>query len=293
MKCSNRPNALRRCVLAYVELVSVSSIQRPIIAVGLGLLCSSEMSLSQNGSSIFNFIFAFAGMILILGHIMVLNDYFDVEIDKEKDQSPTLTEISRRAAGVLAIIFLSLGLLIAWLVSTVYFTISLALVLLSAAYSAPPIRYKEKYPFSTVGEAIGAFLLFWAGYSLFSSLDVRAIVVSLIPFFLLLIGRLKHEIYYVNFDKLTGKKTLAVVHGVYKVRMLVRFCILSIIGLTISSFFVGWFSPVFLFFLFIFLGVIALNSISSSINGFWLKARFNYVWGFAYFFIIVFWVLSF
>jgi len=157
---------MKRKLSAYAELVTISFMQTPMISIGLGLLCSSEISPSQNSPSIITLIFAFTGMVLVLAHIMVLNDYFDVEIDKKKDQIQTLTEIPRRVAGILATVFLSLGLLFAWLTSATYFIISFALALLSAAYSAPPIRYKEIYPFSTVGESTGAFLLFWAGYSL-------------------------------------------------------------------------------------------------------------------------------
>jgi 4-hydroxybenzoate polyprenyltransferase len=288
---SNKPQGVSRYVSAYVQLVDVSAMQRPMIAIGLGMACSSGQSLSTVVPPIINLIFAFAGMVLILAHIMTLNDYFDVEIDKEKYPNPAVSVVGRKAAGVLAMIFLSTGLLFSWLASTLYFTISLAIVLLSMAYSAPPIQYKYIYPFSTVGEAIGAFLLFWAGYSLFAPLDVRAIVVSLIPFLLLMIGRLKHEIHYVNFDKVSGKKTFAVVHGVHKVKLLVRFLIFIIIALTIGSLFIGWFSAGFLFFLLISLCLIAVNSMSSSINKVWLKGKLNFYWGFIFFLLVAVWLL--
>lgn len=143
---------MRRKFLAYIELVTLSASQTPLASVGLGLLCSHEVTPSQVNPSIIKLIFAFAGMVLVISHIMALNDYFDVEIDKKKGTRQALAEIPRRLAGALAVIFLSLGLVFAWLVSLTYFVISLALALLSAAYSAPPIRYKEVYPFSTLGE---------------------------------------------------------------------------------------------------------------------------------------------
>ena len=294
MKCldhSTTSKTVKHRLSAYAELITISFAQTPMISIGLGLLCSSEISPSQNNLSIITLAFAFAGMVLVLAHIMVINDYFDVEIDKKKDQIQTLTEIPRRVAGVLATVFLGLGLLLAWLTSPTYFIISLALALLSAAYSAPPIRHKQVYPFSTMGEATGAFLLFWAGYSLSAPLDVRAILVSFIPFLVLVVWRLKHEIRYVEFDKDTGKKTLAVVHGVHRVKLLVSLCYLSIVALTMGLFFAGWFSTTFLFFLIIFLGLVSLVSISSSARTLWNKALAKYYWGFAYFFAVAAWIL--
>jgi 4-hydroxybenzoate polyprenyltransferase len=282
---------MRRKVSAYIELVTISASQTPLVSVALGLLCSSEVALPPDNPSIVKLIFAFAGMVLVISHIMVLNDYFDVEIDRKKGARRALAEIPRRLAGSLAVILLSLGLLFAWLTSPTYFAISLVLVLLSAAYSAPPIRYKERYPFSTIGEASGAFLLFWAGYSLSAPVDIRAIAVSLIPFLVLVVWRLKHEIRYVEFDTDTGKKTLAVVHGVERVKLLIRLCTLLIIALTIGLFFTGWFSASFLFFLVVFLSFVALISASSRAQTFWFKVRANLYWGFAYFFIVVAWIL--
>lgn len=281
---------MKRKVSAYIELVTISAMQTPLASVSLGLLCSSEVAPSQVNLSPATLLFAFAGMVLVISHIMVLNDYFDAEIDKKKDARQTLAEIPRRLAGTLAVIFLSLGLLFAWLISITYFAISFALALLSGAYSAPPIRYKEVYPFSTLGEASGAFLLFWAGYSLYAPLDVRAIIVSLIPFLVLVIWRLKHEIRFVKFDKETGKKTLAVVHGVDRVKLLIRLCTLLIIALSLILLLAGWFSLIFLLFLAFPLSLLALVSASSLALSLWLRIRANLYWGFVYFFIVVAWI---
>ena len=283
---------MRRKISAYITLVDPSASQTPLVSVGLGLLCSYEVATLQVSPSIGKLIFAFAGMILVISHVMVLNDYFDVEIDKKKGVRHALAEIPRRLAGALPVIFLSLGLMFAWVASPTYFAICLVLALLSAAYSAPPIRYKEVYLFSTLGDVSGAFLLFLAGYSLFAPVvNVRAIVISLIPWFVFVVWRLKHEIRFVKFDTKTGKKTLAVVHGVNRVKLLIRLCTLLIIALSIGLLLAGWFSPTFLVFLVIPLSLLALVSASSRALSLWLRIKGNLYWGFVYFFIVVAWIL--
>jgi 4-hydroxybenzoate polyprenyltransferase len=273
-------------------LKTISHSQTPLVNVGLGLLYSHEIAPSQVSLSIAKSIFAFAGMVLVISHIMLLNDYFDAEIDKKKEGSrQALAEIPIKLIGALAAILLSLGLLFTWLTSPTYFAISSVLVLLAAAYSAPPIRYKQVYPFSTLGDVSGAFLLFWAGYSWFAPVDLRAIVVSLIPFLVFVFWRLKHEITYVEFDTETGKRTLAVVHGVDRVKQLIRLCILLIIALIIGLFLTGWVSATYLFFLVIPLSFIALVLVSSRVAHVYFRVKANGYWGFVYFFIVVAWIL--
>jgi 4-hydroxybenzoate polyprenyltransferase len=291
MDSFSAPTGMRKMVLVRA-LKTVSNSQTPMVSVGLGLLYSHEIASSAVSLSIVKSILALVGMVLVISHVMVLNDYFDVEIDKKKENSrQSLAELPRKLIGAMAVILLGSGLLFAWLTSPVYFAICSALVLLSAAYSAPPIRYKEIYPFSTLGDVGGAFLLFWAGYSLFAPVDLRAIVVSLIPFLVFVFWRLNHEISHVDFDADTGKRTLAVVHGVGRVKQLIRFCILLIVALSVGLFLAGWVSATFLAFLVIPFSFIALVLASSRVRFAYFLVKANGYWGFVYFFAVVAWIL--
>jgi len=281
---------------AFLKAVDLPAIQTGTGSVGVGLLYSSQAVLLPADRSFVGLFFAFAGIVFILFYIMALNDYFDVEIDKLKEERHALAEIPKRVVAALVVVFLNFGLLFAWLASPIYFVISLVLVLLSTAYSAPPVRYKEVYPFSTLGEVTGGFFLFLAGYSLLAPIEVRALSVSLIPCLIVAYGRLRHEVRFVKFDKETGKKTLAVVHGVGKVRLLMRFCILLMVALCIGLFLAGWFSLTFLSFFVLFLvgsfhtRILKKMAPSTYRRELWLTENF---WGFGYFFLVVAWILSY
>jgi 4-hydroxybenzoate polyprenyltransferase len=292
MDSFSTPTSTKQILLRALRTISV--IQKPIVNVGLGLLYSYEVAPSNVSLSIVKLIFALTAMVLVLSHMMVLNDYFDVEVDKKKEDSrQALAEIPRKLVGVIAVILLGSGLLFAWLTSLTYFAICSMLVLLAVAYDVPPIRYKKVYPFSTLGEVSGAFLLFWAGYSLFATVDLnaivslRSIVVSLIPFLVLVIFKLKHEISHVEFDAGTGKRTLAVVHGVDRVKQLIHFCILLIVTLSLGLFLTGWISVTFLAFLVIPLIFIALVLVSSRIRFIYFVVKADGYWGLVYFFTVV------
>ncbi|MEM3602376.1 MAG: UbiA family prenyltransferase [Candidatus Bathyarchaeia archaeon] len=296
MDSSSNPSNMRRKVSAFVKFVDPAAIQTPIGGVGLGLLYSYEVTPSPMETSALRLIVAFVGIVLVLSYVMTLNDYFDVEIDKQKGVRQALAEIPKRLAGASVIIFLSFGLLFVWIASPRCIAIILVIALLSTAYSAPPLRYKNVYPFSTLGEVIGAFLLFLAGYSVFAPIGVEALVVSWIPCLAITYWRLRHEVRYVKFDEATGKKTLAVVHGVGKVKLLMRLLIALDITLSLGLFLEGWLSLTFMFFLLIFLlgsfhrKILKRIIPSEYIHKLWLTDK---VWGFVYFLLVLAFILFF
>ena len=249
----------------------------PIASVGLGIWYSHEVAPLSADPSILRFIFGFAGILFVTSYIMASNDYFDAEIDKQKGDKYALGEIPKGLAIAIVIILLFFGLLFAFLVSPIYFSIILIMVLLSTAYSAPPIRFKEVYPFSTLGEISGAYLLFLAGCVIVAPISINALIISLIPCLAKARQRLGHELYFDKFDRETGKKTLAVVHGVGTVRLLRRLCIFIILALILVLLYTQWISLNFLFFLVI----LVLGSMAPK------PPPINIIWGFGYFFIII------
>jgi len=77
----------------------------------------------------------------------MINDFSDREVDKKAGKSKAIAQISSRAAKiVLFSIFLS-GILISlpfWRYNYVFLILLIAMYMLSAAYSLPPLRFKEK-----------------------------------------------------------------------------------------------------------------------------------------------------
>lgn len=198
------------------------------------------------------------GIASVLCYIQSLNDYFDVEIDERKEEIMgkeliVSKMISKKAALAVILSVLLIGVVSAWITSIDLFALVLAAAFLGTIYSAPPLRLKMKYPFSTLVQFASCFLPFLGGVASISNVTFQAIIVSSIFAVLTIIHRFVHEIGNYKADLLTGKETVAVVKGLGTAWNL---CILSaILGLTefMVFFVLGWFSTVFVFLFIIYL----------------------------------------
>jgi 4-hydroxybenzoate polyprenyltransferase len=198
----------------------------------------------------FQLLAGLTGMFLILCYVMAINDCFDVEDDRIKSKFTNKKivvsgEISVRAAISLSLVMLFSGLTISWFVSENFLAIVLLIVILSTLYSVPPVRYKRIFPIGTLGESVGAFLPFLAGYSVLSSPDLRALVVSSFFAVVTIYLRFFHESVFHEIDRKTGKKTFAVVFGPGTALNIGRFFLLFGIGQFLILLAFSWFSPKF------------------------------------------------
>jgi 4-hydroxybenzoate polyprenyltransferase len=231
-----------------------SSIQRWVAASALGFFYA--VGVSSVRPSPYLLALGFLAVFLILCYSMAINDYFDVEIDKTKeehaqrrglvygarDQLVVTRQISKRAAFLTILFLLIGGLAIACNIS-VHFLVSVVMITLFATfYSAPPFRLKQKYLLSTLCELGGAFFPFLAGYSFLGTINLGAFLVSGIAWFDTAHSRFRHEAMYVEVDKITGKKTIAVAHGSRGVWMLSKICLLLAVAETVILLLLGWFS---------------------------------------------------
>lgn len=209
----------------------------------------------------FSFVQVLTGLLaifLILCYVMAINDCFDVEEDKIKSQLThkklvISEEISIRDAMLLSLIMLCFGLVISWFISEAFFVVVLIIVSLSTLYSVPPVKYKRIFPLSTVGESVGAFLPFFAGYAIFGLPDVRTLIISAIFAFTTIYLRFYHEAFFREVDSKTGKMTFAIVFGSKISHNLGRGFLLFGIFESLVLLFLGWVSLEFFILFYIYL----------------------------------------
>jgi len=206
---------------AFIKLYDVPATQFWIGAVAIGFRYGYE-----NGTqvSLFLALIALASVSLVLFFLMGVNDYFDVGIDSQKNERAVLVkgEISMRSARIAVGLAGALGLALALVVSIQFFLFTLAVFILISLYSVPPVRYKRFYPFSTLGEVLGACMLFFVGISLVGLPTSSAFLVSTVTALVAASSRLRHEARYTEFDGKTGKRTFAVVHGAGRIKFVSR-----------------------------------------------------------------------
>jgi len=212
---------------------------------------------------------------LILCYNQSINDCFDVEIDKIKEERMGKKLIvsrvfSQKTALAIAVSILVFGLTSAWLGSVNLFFVAVFMAFLGTIYSAPPLRLKMKYPFSTITEFVGCFLPFLAGVTVLSSLTWQPIIISSVFCFLAMVHRFMHEIYYSEIDSATGKMTVAVKKGVKTAKTFRKaFLLIGVLEFLLFSL-LGWvsFGLLLLFFIYVLLCVenLWVNYLPRSLN---------------------------
>jgi 4-hydroxybenzoate polyprenyltransferase len=212
--------SFRRRVGALIVFYDLPAVQVWIAAVALGL----GYGLARVGVPWTTWLLALCAMGSLFMYLMAVNDLFDLEIDRQKHEHSGLVTgvISTSEAKVAVLVSGGFGLVASFFVSGWFFVLSFLIFAISTLYSVPPVRFKRFYPFTTLGELAGGYLLFPLGLSIVQTPTLPAFVLSFIPFMIAASMRLGHEVKYVDFDKSTGKRTLAVTHGVEKVKAVVK-----------------------------------------------------------------------
>lgn len=244
---------IRQKIAAFVDFFEIGGVQRWMGEAVLGVFYSLESSYLSSDST-FLLVVGYVSTFLLLSYLQAVNDYFDLEIDKARLQytknygdlskkGPIVgNRISKAEASLSIVLTLAAGLILSIFSSIHFLIVSLLIILMATLYSAPPVRYKEMYLFSTFGEIIGNFLPFLAGYAIIGAVDWKVVLVAAIPAMAATNNRFRHEIKMANFDKSTGKKTIAVVHGLGSARFLARACIVLNLIEVFALSVLGWFS---------------------------------------------------
>ncbi len=211
---------------ALARLYDVPASQLWIGAVAIGFRYADENAPS---GTLAPAILALVSVSLVFFYLMGVNDYFDVDIDRHKEGGSVLVkgELTMNEAKVAVFLVAGLGLVFAMMVSVRFFAFACIIFVLSSLYSVPPVRYKRFYPYSTAGEVVGAFVLFMLGYSVIGLPSFTAVFISTLTTLVATGARLRQEARRVEFDGMTGKGTLAVMHGPTLVKAVSRALVLA------------------------------------------------------------------
>lgn len=157
------------------------------------------------------------GSLCLVGHVFVINDWAGIDGDLRDPHRATRTfasqGVSRRAVGFLAVALLGMTLLLFALLGPVSFALALAILGLSALYSAPVIHMKGRAILGSGLHLVGGTLHFLLGYATFSAIDAGSIVIGCFFGLIFAAGHLMHETRGYEGDQLNGIRTNAVAFG--------------------------------------------------------------------------------
>lgn len=183
--------------------------------------------------------FAISCMILTWQFTAMLNDIYDMDIDKTAHPSRPLISgiIDERTYLGLAILAATLSLMLSLLLGPIHFVLNFTFILAAMAYSIPPIRLKNRvYGYVCVGYASVVALLFgiysprawYLGVNIGADRIVRAIpffpdifFISVLLFVVLSISPLINAVSDYEADRRSGVRSLYTVYGFEKGKKIV------------------------------------------------------------------------
>lgn len=141
-----------------------------------------------------------AASCFLVAHIFALNDWSEMRAE-------------RRDLQVLWICLLAVSLLLFSPLGLRTLAIALAIAVLSALYSAPPVHAKGVPVFNSAIHFTGGVLHFLLGYSLFRAVDLRGLVIACFFALVFVAGHLTQEVRDRDADLRNGIRTNAVTFG--------------------------------------------------------------------------------
>jgi 4-hydroxybenzoate polyprenyltransferase len=188
-------------------------------------------------SSLIPFFFFLVSTFFILAFTFAINNYYDVDTDKENPRRVHLNAIasgaiSKHSAIVLNIIFVIIPLGISVFYNLWVFVFCFLFIFWMWAYSAPPFRLKGR-PGLDILWHFTAFvaLVLWGSY-LAGSITVLTVLVALSFGIFGCIAQVDNHISDYSYDKASGSKTFAVWIGIDKAHTTLKiFIIIYIIVL--------------------------------------------------------------
>jgi 4-hydroxybenzoate polyprenyltransferase len=158
-----------------------------------------------------------AGSICLVAHVFVLNDWSGMNADfRDPNRAPAVFStrgVSGRSIGHLSIALLILSMLLMSSLGVVPLVIALMIAGLSALYSAPAAHLKGVPVLSSVLHLAGGVLHFLLGYSVFTAVDGRGLMIGCFFALIFAAGHLTHETRDSESDLLNRIRTNAVTFG--------------------------------------------------------------------------------
>jgi 4-hydroxybenzoate polyprenyltransferase len=171
------------------------------------------VSASNIGSLV---IFSLASTLLV-AHIFSLNDWAGAAADANDPNKAAdvflARGVSRREVVVLSLCLLASSLLLCTLLPGRTFLIAVVIAALGVCYSHPSVNAKGIPVISSTPHLLGGLLHFLFGYSLFSSIDRRGVLIGLFFALTFTAGHLNQEVRDYDGDQLNGLLTNAVAFG--------------------------------------------------------------------------------
>lgn len=161
-------------------------------------------------------IFAVASFLLV-AHIFSFNDWANIALDST-DPNKSTRVFSVKGITPPGVLGLSLGLLAGSLLLFGFlpqrtFVLAVAIAALGIVYSHPFVNAKGIPVVSSLPHLIGGTLHFLLGYSAFSSIDGRGVLIALFFAFTFTAGHLNQEVRDHDGDRPSGVRTNAVAFG--------------------------------------------------------------------------------
>ena len=159
----------------------------------------------------------------ILAFTFAVNNYYDVETDKENPRRVHLNamasgRLSKRTGKILLIIFIVIPLVLTLVYSRGVFVFSVLLIFWMWAYSAPPLRLKGRPGWDIIWHFMAfAALVLWGSY-LAGSVSIMHVLIAVSFGFFGCFGQIDNHIQDYPFDKASGSITFAVWTGLQKAK---------------------------------------------------------------------------
>lgn len=161
------------------------------------------------------FFFFAVSTFFILAFTFAINNYYDVDTDKENPRRAHLNimasgHFSKRAGLLLNLLFIIIPLVLSFFYSPVVFVFCAGLIFWVWAYSAPPLRLKGRPGLDILWHFIVFFaLILWGAY-LAGSISLLAILVAVSFGLYGCFAQIDNHIHDYPFDKASGSQTFAV-----------------------------------------------------------------------------------
>lgn len=256
-------------ILLYYNNMRIPNWRAYLGIASLGFACGLKISSSLTICEIFlRFLMSNA---LYLAFAFSINNCFDVECDKQHKgklkRNPIVAGLIGFKEGVIvSLCFASIGLVFTYLCfSWISFFIYSILILLSAAYSCPPLRLKSVPIFDLFSHGLFfGSLLFFYGTSVTGGSLYNAITVNISIFIYSVTLELRNHIEDFEADLTSGLKTTVCWVGFTKAKRLLK--ILLVLHLLLLS-------TILYFINFQFVSVVSVFAVASFLM---LRRRFNH-----------------
>jgi geranylgeranylglycerol-phosphate geranylgeranyltransferase len=206
-----------------MSLAGLFAITRPLNAVVAGIAVIVAY-LIATGTIIPEVLLLFVVVILVTAAGNVINDYFDVEIDRvnRPDRPIPSGQVTLPAARAFAIVLFLAGILLCLLTNALCITIAVFNTILLIAYAA---RLKRTPLFGNIAVSYlaGSMFLFGGALSGMSGL-IHVIPFAVMTFFAMLARELVKDAEDVEGDRASGAETVPIRFGIRKTVLLALIC---------------------------------------------------------------------